>query len=73
MTNYPDAYLYACCFEAAAARQADKRMAIYKPLRDEIIEEINRLNSKTQGRVNMRHDSTLARERRFNISTDTYL
>ena len=73
LTNYPDAYLYASCFEAAASRQADKRMAIYKPVRDEIIEEINRLNSKTQGRVNMRHDSTLAKERRFNINTDSYI
>ena len=73
LTNYPDAYLYASCFEAATSRQADKRMAIYKPLRDEIIEEINRLNSKTQGRVRMRHDATLGSERRYNISTDSHL
>ena len=73
MTNYPDAYLYASCFEAAAARQAKDRMAIYKPLRDEIIEEINRLNSKTQGRVRMRHDASLARGNQFNINTGGYL
>ena len=73
LTNYPDAYLYASCFEAAASRQADKRMALYKPLRDEIIEEINRMNSKTQGRLRMRHDATLGTERRFNISTDSHL
>jgi hypothetical protein len=73
MTNYPDAYLYASCFEAAAARQAKDRMALYKPLRDEIIEEINRLNSKTQGRVRMRHDSSLARENKFNVNTGNYL
>ena len=73
MTNYPDAYLYASCFEAAAARQAKDRMAIYKPLRDEIVEEINRLNSKTQGRVRMRHDASLARGNQFNINTGGYL
>ena len=73
LTNYPDAYLYASCFEAAAARQAKDRMALYKPLRDEIIEEINRLNSKTQGRVRMRHDASLARENQFNVNTGNYL
>ena len=73
LTNYPDAYLYASCFEAAAARQAKDRMALYKPLRDEIIEEINRLNSKTQGRVRMRHDASLARGNQFNVNTGNYL
>ncbi len=73
LTNYPDAYLYASCFEAAAARQAKDRMALYKPLRDEIIEEINRLNSKTQGRVRMRHDASLARGNQFNVNTGGYL
>ena len=73
LTNYPDAYLYASCFEAAAARQAKDRMALYKPLRDEIIEEINRLNSKTQGRVRMRHDASLARGHQLNVNTGNYL
>ena len=73
LTNYPDAYLYASCVEAAAARQAKDRMALYKPLRDEIIEEINRLNSKTQGRVRMRHDASLARGNQFNVNTGNYL
>jgi hypothetical protein len=73
LTNYPDAYLYASCFEAAASRQAKDRMALYKPLRDEIIEEINRLNSKTQGRVRMRHDASLARGNQFNVNTGGYL
>ena len=72
MTNYPDAYLYASCFEAAVARRNGERMGVYKPMRDEIVLEVNKLNSRTQGQTLMRQDSSLAGRRQFNINSGAY-
>ena len=72
LTNYPDAYLYSACFEAAVSRRNNDRMAVYKPMRDEIVKDTNKLNSRTQGQTLMRHDSSLAGRRQFNINTGSY-
>jgi hypothetical protein len=54
MTAHPDLYLFGSIAEAEAFGVNDERMVIWKARRDEIFEEIIRLNNQTRGPSYMR-------------------